>query len=170
MALVALFCFRYLRLLVHGWSYYFVYKPSSPVPDSPTYTAAEHITVIVPTVEPGGPTFHRCLDSICANSPARVFVVTVGAALHQTAEKMLAPVRRAHPSVTVEVHHTPVANKRRQIDSVVDKVCTPITFLVDSTAILPSEGQFFPWALAPFENPGVGLVGTCKLVERAGSQ
>ncbi|KAK6859022.1 glycosyltransferase family 2 protein [Apiospora arundinis] len=122
MALVALFCFRYLRLLVHGWSYYFVYKPSSPVPDSPTYTAAEHITVIVPTVEPGGPTFHRCLDSICANSPARVFVVTVGAALHQTAEKMLAPVRRAHPSVTVEVHHTPVANKRRQIDSVVDKV------------------------------------------------
>ncbi|KAK8036664.1 hypothetical protein PG993_008647 [Apiospora rasikravindrae] len=48
------------------------------------------------------------------------------------AKEALAPFRRTHPSVAVEVHHTTAANKRLQIDSVLDKLRTFITFLVDS--------------------------------------
>ncbi|KAK8106563.1 hypothetical protein PG999_010018 [Apiospora kogelbergensis] len=125
-ALVAFFCCRYWRLLVNFWSYYRRCKPS-PIPDLSSYTAAEHVTVVVPTVEPGDPTFGRCLDSICANGPARIFIVTVGAALHQMAEEALAPTRHTHPFVAVEVHHTATANKRFRIDSVIDKVRTPIS-------------------------------------------
>ncbi|KAK8120410.1 hypothetical protein PG999_004530 [Apiospora kogelbergensis] len=164
-ALAAFSFFRYWRFWVHGLSYCYLYKPS-PIPDSPSYTADKDITVIVPTVEPGNSTFGRCLDSICANGPFRIVVITVGAAMHQMAEEALAPIRRAHPSANIEVHHTMAANKRLQIDSVVDTVYTPITFLIDSTAILPPSGHFFRWGLAPFEDPDVALVGTRKRVER----
>ncbi|KAK6833161.1 hypothetical protein PG987_007855 [Apiospora arundinis] len=74
-------------------------------------------------------------------------------------------IRHPHPSVSVEIHHTTAANKRLQIDSVVDRVCMPIPFLVDSTAILPLSGHFFRSGLALFEVPGVVLVGTRKRVE-----
>ncbi|KAK7998748.1 hypothetical protein PG991_014943 [Apiospora marii] len=78
------------------------------------------------------------------------------------AKETLAPFRRTHPSVAVEVHHTTAANMRLQIDSAVDKVRTSITFLVDSTVILPLSSHFFCSGLTPFEDPGVVLVGTRK--------
>ncbi|KAK8118305.1 uncharacterized protein PG998_002931 [Apiospora kogelbergensis] len=115
-ALAAFSFFRYWRFWVHGLSYCYLYKPSL-IPDSPSYTADKDITVIVPTVEPGNSTFGRCLDSICANGPFRIVVITVGAAMHQMAEEALAPIRRAHPSANIEVHHIKAANKRLQIYS-----------------------------------------------------
>ncbi|KAK8029408.1 hypothetical protein PG993_010699 [Apiospora rasikravindrae] len=78
------------------------------------------------------------------------------------AKEALAPFRRTHPSVAVEVHHTTAANKWLQIDSVVDKLRTSITFLVDSTVFLRPSSHFFRSGLAPFEDPSVVLVGTRK--------
>ncbi|KAK7926872.1 hypothetical protein PG985_003870 [Apiospora marii] len=162
MAFVALFLFCNWRRWVHIEAHSH-YKPS-PMAEKPTFDPGRDVTVIIPTVEPGDPTFHRCLSAICANTPARVFVVTVGVAFCQVAEDAMKAVRKDHPHVAIQVHNHPVANKRAQIDSVIDFINTPITFLVDATAIWPS--RFLPQALAPFEDPGKGLVGTRKLVER----
>ncbi|KAK7996756.1 ThiF family protein [Apiospora arundinis] len=168
-SMVALFCFRYWRFIVHCWAYHYLYKASPIKADKPTFEPSQAVTVVIPTVEPGHPTFRRCLASVCANHPSRIIIVTVGAALHQVAEDAVEPVRRdyfaAHPQgIDIQVHHTPLANKRAQIDAVIDRIKTPITFLVDSTAIWPAG--FLHSALAPFEDPQVGLVGTRKRVER----
>ncbi|KAK6827585.1 capsule polysaccharide synthase Cps1 [Apiospora arundinis] len=168
-AMVALFCFRYWRFIVHCWAYLYLYKASPIKADKPTFEPSQAVTVVIPTVEPGHPTFRRCLASVCANHPSRIIIVTVGAALHQVAEDAVEPVRRdyfaAHPQgIDIQVHHAPLANKRAQIEAVIDRIKTPITFLVDSTAIWPVS--FLHSALAPFEDPQVGLVGTRKRVER----
>lgn len=161
-AFAALFNFCYNRAAVHREARRW-YRPS-PMVANPTFKPFKDVTVVIPTVEPGDPTLRRCLEAICTNAPARVFVVTVGAALHQVAEDALAAIRHDYLDVDIQVRHFPVANKRAQIDSVVESTETPIMFLADSTAIwLPG---FLPQALAPFEDPKIGLVGTRKRVER----
>ncbi|KAK7958046.1 capsule polysaccharide synthase Cps1 [Apiospora saccharicola] len=166
LAFIALIIFINLRKFVH-WVVHQWYKPY-PMVANPTFKPSRDVTVVIPTVEPGDPTFRRCLKSVCINTPARVYIVTVGKALQQVAEKAMEAVRGDHPGVDIQVCHTPVANKRRQLDFVVkdfvNPIETPITFHVDSTAIWPAG--FLPQALAPFEDPEIGLVGTSKRVER----
>ncbi|KAK8080829.1 hypothetical protein PG997_008647 [Apiospora hydei] len=162
MAFVALFFWRHWRTIVH-----FVgrlkYRPS-PVSANPTYLPFKDVTVVIPTVDPATHTFQRCLKSVCANNPCRIFVVTVGKEKYRAAKAALQPVRSDYPDMNIKLHHTFVANKRAQINSVIDSIGTSITLLVDNSAIWPT--RFLSNALAPFEDPEVGLVGTEKLVER----
>lgn len=139
------------------------YQPF-PMAANPTFKPHRDVTVIIPTVEPEDPTFRRCLDAICTNKPALVVVITVGAARCSAAGRVMGDVLKDHPNAKIRVDQIPKANKRKQIVYALRSVQTPITFLVDSTAIWPSG--FLPQALAPFEDSGIGLVGTVKRVER----
>ncbi|WZH45922.1 nucleotide-diphospho-sugar transferase [Fusarium acuminatum] len=75
-----LFILRYLRLLGHvlgSW----IYRPSQISAD-PAFTRRD-VTVILPTIDPHGPDFRECVESILANHPACILVVTVGDALRE---------------------------------------------------------------------------------------
>lgn len=71
----ALFYFRYSRLVIH-LAAFLHYKPIA-VPDLLTYTARD-VTVILPTVDPYGSDFEECIQSIRANNPAKLIIVTAG--------------------------------------------------------------------------------------------
>jgi cellulose synthase/poly-beta-1,6-N-acetylglucosamine synthase-like glycosyltransferase len=67
-------------------------------------------------------------------------------------------------SGTIVVIAVNVANKRAQFVHALKKVETPITCYADDHVFWPIT--FLKHALAPFEDPLVGLVGTVKRVER----
>ncbi|KAK7955947.1 uncharacterized protein PG986_005169 [Apiospora aurea] len=162
MAFAALFLFRHWRTIMQFVGR-LIYRPS-PVPSKPTYLPSKDVTVVMPTIDPATPTFRRCLKSICASAPACIFVVTIGNEKYRAAKAALGPVRSDYPEIEIQVRHTLIANKRAQINSAIDSIGTSITLLVDDSAIWPT--RFLSNALAPFEDPEVGLVGTEKLVER----
>lgn len=70
-----LFSIRYLRVVVNIGGF-FCYK-ATPIPDSPSLKA-RHVAVIVPTVEPHGQHFENCIQSILANNPGKIIIVTAG--------------------------------------------------------------------------------------------
>jgi cellulose synthase/poly-beta-1,6-N-acetylglucosamine synthase-like glycosyltransferase len=64
----------------------------------------------------------------------------------------------------VRVLYTAVANKRLQVCEALPKVRTRITVMADDDVTWPST--MMPWLLAPFEDAGIGGVGTCQRVTR----
>ncbi len=162
---IILFIFRYLRLLVHMVAFFWLYK-STPIPSTGSRTITEKdVTVIIPTVEPGNPDFTECLASVLANHPRTIHVVTVGAELLAQARSIIRPFALVHPNTDIHITATSQANKRRQIAHVLPRVRTSITLLVDDHVFWPSP-RFVATAIAPFENPSVGVVGTNKRVRR----
>jgi hypothetical protein len=162
---IILFIFRYLRLLVHIFAFFWLYKPT-PISDAGTRTITERdVTVIIPTVEPGNPDFAECLASVLANHPRTIHIVTVGRELLAQARAIVQPFALAHPQTDIHITTTSVANKRRQVAHVLPHVRTAITLLVDDHVFWPSP-RFLATAIAPFENPSVGAVGTNKRVRR----
>ena len=107
------FLFRYVRLVVNLVAFR-LYRPVA-VSDSPKLTAKD-VTVIIPTVEPGGDDFDECIRSIRVSGPAGIVVVTAGRGNYERAAKSL----RMYPGVMLE--HCEVQNKRRQICKVLSKV------------------------------------------------
>ncbi|KAF2432771.1 hypothetical protein EJ08DRAFT_584889 [Tothia fuscella] len=152
---IFLFLFKYLRLIVHSFSVG-LYKPA-PVSAHPTFDRSD-CTVILPTVEPTNVYFKRCLRSVLANNPRALLIVTVGKENFRHAEEVVAPFRKSHPKVTIQVTKAPKANKRTQIVAALPEVHTEITVLVDDHVSWPST-NFLPAILAPFEDDGVGIVG-----------
>ncbi|KAK8105293.1 hypothetical protein PG999_008652 [Apiospora kogelbergensis] len=183
MVVVAVFICRNWRSVVQCWSYFFWYKYCQAIEladpddnidniDNRNKLSANDVSVVMPTVDPDEPWFQESLASVCANAPARIFVVTVGDALHKVAEEAVLAYRNSSPAagagVDIRVSHTAVANKRAQISSAIDDIETDFTFFVDSTALWPA--RHLPAALAPFaEDPRIGLVGTEKLPKRLAS-
>lgn len=104
-----IFLFRYVRLFVHVVAFS-MYRPY-PIPQSPTYSS-DDITVIVPSVNPRGEEFEECIESIHANRPKQIVIVTVGADQldYLTRES---PVIRRFPRILCCA--TKVANKRLQV-------------------------------------------------------
>ncbi|KAK8052248.1 capsule polysaccharide synthase Cps1 [Apiospora rasikravindrae] len=128
MAFVALFFFRHWRSVVHFFGR-LIYRPY-PLPAKPTYLPSKDVTIVIPTLDPAHLTFRRCLKSVCANAPARIFIVTVGKDKYEAAEEALHTVRSEYPHTKIQVSYTLIANKRAQINSVIDSIETPITLLV----------------------------------------
>ncbi|KAK6381608.1 hypothetical protein LTS17_004667 [Exophiala oligosperma] len=159
---IALFIFRYLRLIVHIVSFW-CYK-HSPIPAIRTITERD-VTVIIPTVEPTNYDFQECLSSVLMNGPATVHIVTVGPELHRQTCGIVRPFVPRYPSTNIKVSCTMQANKRKQIAHVLPHVQTALTVLVDDHVFWPS-GHFLSTTVAPFENPAVGAVGTNKRVRR----
>ncbi|GME38656.1 Capsule polysaccharide synthase [Neofusicoccum parvum] len=154
---VFLFLFRYVRLVVHVVAY--SRFKAKPVLARPTFTAQD-VTVIIPTVEPRGAAFEECLDRVLANSPAEIFIVTVGEENIRTATSYCRAL-----SSSIRILSVAAPSKREQVKRAVQETTTAITVLCDDTVFWPET--FLPHVLAPFEDPLVGIVGTCKRVRRA---
>ncbi|KAH9901785.1 nucleotide-diphospho-sugar transferase [Xylariomycetidae sp. FL2044] len=157
-----LFLFRYLRLLGNLIGYC-LYRPT-PIPKNPTIRPTD-CTVIIPTVEPTHEAFSECCETVLANGPARLLIITVGPALKRTCEQVVAGFRTQFPDTVIEIDTTNVANKRAQVAHGLARLQTPFVALVDDHVFWPSK-RFLPTALAPFEDPKVAVVGTVKRVRR----
>ncbi|KAK6432387.1 hypothetical protein LTR95_011446, partial [Oleoguttula sp. CCFEE 5521] len=157
----ALFVFRYLRLVVHlvaFWSY----RPS-PVPTNPTVKPSD-CTVILPTVDPENVDFRECIETCLRNRPAQLLVVTAGADKAELCEEYFEPYRTLHPYTEITVLLSPIAHKRTQVATAIPHVKTKITVLLDDHVFWPKT--FLRNAVAPFEDPAIGAVGTNKRVRR----
>ncbi|PLN86447.1 nucleotide-diphospho-sugar transferase [Aspergillus taichungensis] len=160
---IGLFIFRYLRLIVHIFSFWYLYKPT-PVPEDPTLHPSD-CTVIIPTVDPENSDFKECIYSCLENQPGAIIIVTVGRKLTALTKRIIAPIQARYPNTTISIRTTKHANKRLQVAHGVQYVETAITILLDDHVFWPSA-RFLPTVLAPFENPQVGIVGTNKRVRR----
>ncbi|KAF6234803.1 hypothetical protein HO173_007023 [Letharia columbiana] len=153
---VILFLFRYVRLIVNLTAFC-LYKPVA-IPTHPSLTAKD-VTVIVPTVAPYGKDFEECIQSIQANGPAKIVIVTAGPGNYERA------IQSVDMSSNILIKHCHVQNKRAQVcEALEDEVHTTITVLCDDHVFWPRN--FLPSILAPFEDPNVGCVGTSKRVRR----
>ncbi|EGU85026.1 hypothetical protein FOXB_04446 [Fusarium oxysporum f. sp. conglutinans Fo5176] len=156
-----LFTLRYLRLFGHvlgSW----IYRPS-PLKQDPSFLRSD-VTVILPTIDPQGPDFRECVESILANNPACILVVTVGAVLREECQTVLRKLSVDAPHTQILVSALSEPSKRRQITHAMPSVTTAITIFADDHVFWPRS--FIPSVLAPFEDQSVGMVATKKRVRR----
>ncbi|QKX60494.1 uncharacterized protein TRUGW13939_07639 [Talaromyces rugulosus] len=157
-----LFAFRYVRLLYHIYSFWFLYRPAK-IPQHPTYSPAD-ISVVIPTVNPRNDDFEECLSTCLINKPKSMFIIGGGLQIEDI-EEIVHPLRSNYHETEITVLSTKVANKRFQIARAIPFIQTKITVLLDDHVFWPSP-NFLQTVLAPFEDPKVGIVGTNKRVRR----
>ncbi|KAH6684823.1 nucleotide-diphospho-sugar transferase [Plectosphaerella plurivora] len=155
------FALRYARFIGHCIGYV-SYTPS-PILENPTYTRHD-VTVILPTIDPTGPDFLPCVESILKNKPHALLVVTVGMQLLADCDRVLGLITERFPETRISTSSFSQPSKRRQIAHAMPFVKTDITLAADDHVFWPEN--FLPAVLAPFENPKVGIVGTRKRVQR----
>ncbi|KAF5233555.1 hypothetical protein FAUST_8099 [Fusarium austroamericanum] len=156
-----LFVLRYTRLVGHllgSWIY-----RAHQVSDHPTFTRSD-VTVILPTIDPHGPDFRECVESILANHPACILVVTVGDALREECQIVMRKLGLDAPDTEISVAALSEPSKRRQITHAMPNVTTPVTIFADDHVFWPAN--FIPSVLAPFDDAHVGVVATKKRVRR----
>ncbi|GKU06033.1 unnamed protein product [Fusarium langsethiae] len=156
-----LFVLRYTRLAGHllgSWMY-----RAREVSADPAFTRSD-VTVILPTIDPHGPDFRECVESILANHPACILVVTVGDALREECQDFMRKLSLDAPYTEISVAALSEPSKRRQITHAIPKVTTPITIFADDHVFWTAN--FIPSALAPFDDTHVGVVTTKKHVRR----
>jgi hypothetical protein len=159
--LVTVFALRYARLIGHAIGH-LAYTPS-PLVDNPSVTRHD-VTVILPTIDPTGPDFLPCVESILKNKPHSLLVVTVGLQLLADCDRVLSQVSGRYTDTGIFASSFSQPSKRRQTAHAMPFVKTDITICADDHVFWPDN--FLPAALAPFENPKVGIVGTRKRVQR----
>ncbi|KAL8853019.1 MAG: hypothetical protein Q9221_002167 [Calogaya cf. arnoldii] len=151
---LALWLWRYLRLLVHlvsAWTLKSI-RPALV----PKYSAKD-VTVVLPTFGNDNPDFRRCLRSIADCLPRAVLIVTPDP---DTVQSICQDLDLDH----FEVLAAPKANKRLQMIQGVEHVKTPITVFADDDVFWPKT--FLTHLLAPFEDNDVGAVGPFISLER----
>ncbi|KAE9365158.1 glycosyltransferase family 2 protein [Stipitochalara longipes BDJ] len=151
--------FKGLKICVHTISYYLWTHPAK-APHNPTITPAD-VTVIIPTVGEFGQEFADTVESILRNTPARIIISTVGPRMKRKAEEACLNIVG---DKNIEVICVEQPDKRIQLLTGVQAVRTIVTVYADDHVIWPTT--FLRSALAPFEDPIVGLVGTSKRVIR----
>jgi len=156
-AFLFLFCFKFVRIVVHIISY-LLYKPAV-MAKNPKF-AAKDVTVVIPSFGDFDAHFDFCLGTILRNFPAEVIISTVGEDKFQLASR----VCKKYASQGLRVIQTDEPNKRKQFAAGVDAAKTSIVACVDDSAFWGNE--FLQNALIPFEDAKVGLVGTVKRVTR----
>ena len=137
------------------------YRPV-PLPENPTYTAEEDVTIIVPTID-AGEEFKEAARSWLIGKPKEVIIVTE--------EKMLGPLQELANTVDpqrIRVTTVPYANKRLQMVKGIKEVTTDIIVFADDDAIWPPT--LLPYVLACFEDQKVGGVGTSQRVQPVGDK
>lgn len=138
-----------------------VYRPI-PVPQNPTYIAAEDVTIIVPTID-AGEEFKEAAHSWLVGNPKEIIIITE--------EKMRGPLQDLANSVDpskIRVETVPFANKRLQMSHGIKCTTTDIIVFADDDAIWPPT--MLPCMLAPFEDQQVGGVGTSQAVIPVGKR
>lgn len=156
---IFLFCFRYLRLIVHTISFWLLYRPS-PIPKTPRYHSWD-VTVVIPTVDPENPSFVNCLRSIIDNAPNKIIIVVPNKEMMESTKAILTSSRLQSDEMPIIVLQTDEANKRKQVACAIPHIATDITVICDDHVFWRSP-NFLPTILAPFENENVGAVGTNK--------
>ncbi|KAF2089756.1 glycosyltransferase family 2 protein [Saccharata proteae CBS 121410] len=160
-AFLAIFVLRYFRLFVAIIAYHT--SRSVPITPHPTYTE-DHVTVILPVEAPTSEEFQECFGRIFANRPAQIFVVTTGREKVQLVKDFCISKAFVDKVTRVTVLDCPKRSKRERLVYALRKVRTEFVVQCDETVFWPF--LFLPHVLAPFENPCVGIVGTCKRVRR----
>jgi cellulose synthase/poly-beta-1,6-N-acetylglucosamine synthase-like glycosyltransferase len=155
-AFLYLFIFKFFKVIVHTISYH-TYRPT-PIPHEPSLTSLD-CTVIIPTVGDMDSEFIETVESILTCNPADLIISTVGAEKLQLATRVCAKI---DPNIICIAIDRP--NKRNQFMAAVSRVNTVITVSADDHIFWPKT--FLHSAIASFEDPHVGLVGTVKRVRR----
>lgn len=116
---IILFLFRYTRLVVNTISF-LTYKATSipTFPRTPTQLPKD-VTVIIPTVEPSGDDFEKCIHSIAKNNPAKIMIVTAGTGKDMEARNICSSYDY---SSAFGFFHCQVPNKRKQVCEALQKV------------------------------------------------
>lgn len=116
---IILFAFRYIRLVVNTIS--FLTYRATPIPTRPRTPTLlpKDVTVIVPTVEPSGDDFDKCIYSIMRNNPAKIMIVTAGTGKDVKARDIC---RSYDNSCAFRLFHCKVPNKRAQVCEALKKV------------------------------------------------
>ncbi|KAH8885134.1 hypothetical protein GQ53DRAFT_878878 [Thozetella sp. PMI_491] len=155
------FFLRYVRVFVHFF-YFWAYRPA-PEPVRPVYSERD-VTVILPTVDPHK-YLVRCLDSVAANKPSKIIVVTAGRKLKSEVKEV---VRTKNLASTTGVIVTAASqpNKRQQVAHAIKKVKTEFIVSADDSVVWPSAKLLRSILNAFEESTRVGLVGTNKRVLR----
>ncbi|KAL2074619.1 hypothetical protein VTL71DRAFT_8397 [Oculimacula yallundae] len=167
LAFEGLFLFKFVKVVVHTISF-LLYQPYR-VPSKPTVTSRD-VTVIIPTVGPiDEDDFRETLSTIFANLPAEIIVCTVGNEKLSIAGRVcaeeLAKAELLRPTTTkllIIAVETP--SKRKQLFEAFKHVHTSIIALADDHVFWGP--RYLVTALAPFEDPSIGGVGTNKRVRR----
>ncbi|CZT07804.1 uncharacterized protein RAG0_13122 [Rhynchosporium agropyri] len=166
-AFEVLFLFKFVKVVVHTLSF-LLYKPY-PVPPIPTVTCRD-VTVIIPTVGLiDEDEFRETLRTILANLPAEIIVCTVGKDKLGIAERVcaeeLTEAELLRPTPTrIQAIAVNAPSKRKQIFEAFKHVRTSIVALADDHVFWGE--RYLVTALAPFEDPKIGGVGTNKRVRR----
>ncbi|KAH1594798.1 hypothetical protein KXX35_000382 [Aspergillus fumigatus] len=159
-AFIALFIYRYFRLVVNLVSFW-TFKPIPP-PENPKLTAQD-VTVILPTLEGCGDELVETIRTILDNHPYELLLVTIDAN-RKKAENMLSQMPASKSRIRLFTVTHP--NKRRQMTRAIPEVRTAITVFADDDVSWPRT--VLPWILAPFEkDERYGGVVTCQRLRRA---
>ncbi|KAF7309651.1 hypothetical protein MIND_00336200 [Mycena indigotica] len=152
--------YRYLWYLIRIAAS-LTYRPV-PLPENPTYIAAEDVTIIVPTID-AGEEFKEAARSWLVGKPKEILIITE--------EKMLKELQALANAVDPErirVLTVPFANKRLQMSHGIKNTTTDIIVFADDDAIWPPT--LLPSVLACFEDQKVGGVGTSQRVQPVGDR
>ncbi|KAK0109911.1 hypothetical protein ONS95_002582 [Cadophora gregata] len=162
-----LFLFKFIKVIVHTISF-LLYKPY-PLPRYPSVTSQD-VTVIIPTIGAiDDVEFRETLSTILANLPAEIIVSTVGEKRLYMAQRVCAEeldkARALRKTRTrMRAMEIDTASKRKQIFEALKYVQTSIVSLADDHVFWGD--RYLTAALAPFEDPQIGGVGTNKRVRR----
>lgn len=159
-AFIALFLYRYVRLVINLISFW-TFKPI-PLPAAPQLTSKD-VTVILPSLDGEGEELERTIASILKNQPKELILVTIDDHLH----KLHATINKTPAAAQGRLRCMSVkqANKRRQMARAIPEVTTRITVFADDDVDWPR--QTLNYLLAPMEISGIGGVVTCQRLRRA---
>ncbi|TGO46948.1 hypothetical protein BCON_0300g00080 [Botryotinia convoluta] len=163
-AFIFLFVFKFLKVVVHLFSYNFLSSYKLP-PLNPSVVPSD-VTVIIATVGDFANEFVRTIDLVLENHPAKIIISTVGTEKLIQARRVVAGIMRAKrlPGRKIEVIAVHQPSKRVQCVQASLQVRTGLIAYVDDHVFWPPT--FLQSVLAEFEDPAVGIVGTCKRVIR----
>ncbi|KAF7907325.1 uncharacterized protein EAF01_004912 [Botrytis porri] len=163
-AFVFLFVFKFLKVVVHLFSYNFFSSYKLP-PLHPSVVPSD-VTVIIATVGDFADEFVRTIESVLENHPAKIIISTVGTEKLIQARRVVERIMREKrlPGRKIEVLAVHQPSKRLQCVQASLQVRTGLIAYVDDHVFWPPT--FLQSVLAEFEDPAVGIVGTSKRVIR----
>lgn len=149
--------YRYLRLAINLVAFT-NFRPI-PLPEDPKLTA-EHVTVVIPSLDGDGEELNRTICSILATMPFEIILVTIDE--HVERARLMVKCLGTSKIRVLSINR---ANKRRQLVRAIPEITTCITVFADDDVTWPST--LLPWMLAPLERKEYGGVGTNQRLRRA---
>ncbi|KAI5467559.1 hypothetical protein BGZ63DRAFT_410490 [Mariannaea sp. PMI_226] len=157
-----LFMLRMIRIAINGFGA-LLYQAWKRIPVGSMFNSLD-CSVIVPIYDINNPELEACIRSILNNYPRAVYFVTVGPGRRWRLNNLIAKLRDEYLQTLLHVGAIPFSSKRHQLIHAIPEINSRITILTDDGAFWPDN--FLPNALAPFEDPLVGGVGTNKRIRR----